>query len=242
MNKAPRIIPTVLITRPEPDGTRFAEVLAAHGFASILEPLLSVHLQDPPVFSQHIQAVVATSMNGVRALGAAFHRTPLYCVGEGSATLAKTQGFTDVYAGEGSAESLMPLLEKLPRDAGPVLSVVGDVVRYDVAASLISQGFEVQTHLAYRTQEADTLSPATIAAFQGVRLAAATFFSPRTASVFARLSLAQHLPLGLTTAFCLSNDVAESLASCGFQKIYVAAEPSQKAMVDALQSYGRRAA
>ncbi|EGX99558.1 uroporphyrinogen-III synthase [Nitrospirillum viridazoti Y2] len=58
---------TVLITRPQPEADRTAAAVAALGHDVLIDPLLTVEDMDvalPP----HVQAVLITSVNGVRAL------------------------------------------------------------------------------------------------------------------------------------------------------------------------------
>ena len=61
----------ILVTRPAEDGAEIARLLAAMGHQALLAPLLTVRIHDgPPLSLAGIQAVLATSANGVRALAA----------------------------------------------------------------------------------------------------------------------------------------------------------------------------
>ena len=67
----------VLVTRPGTDGEALLARLTKQGYDGLHEPLLLVDLQDGPDVDTHgVQAYLATSSNGVRALRAklAFER------------------------------------------------------------------------------------------------------------------------------------------------------------------------
>ena len=74
----------LLVTRPREDGEAFAKLLAARGHEAVVAPVMEVQfLAGPPVPLEGVQAVLATSANGVRALVRRTQRrdVPLFAVG-----------------------------------------------------------------------------------------------------------------------------------------------------------------
>jgi uroporphyrinogen-III synthase len=71
----------LLITRPSEDADAFAELLRARGHVAVVAPTMEVRLHEgPAVPLTNVQAVLATSANGIRALApdesGAFRSTP----------------------------------------------------------------------------------------------------------------------------------------------------------------------
>ena len=94
----------LLVTRPEPDATRQAELLAARGHEPVLAPLLAIEsATNVPIELDGAQALIVTSRNALRALAshrdvAALLQLPLFAVGEATAKAATELGFTTVIA------------------------------------------------------------------------------------------------------------------------------------------------
>src|SRR5262245_15671756 len=82
----------LLITRPRADADAFAQTLRVRGHVAIVAPVMEVLPRDgPPLALDSVQAVLATSANGVRALAARSARrdVPLYAVGPQTAEAAE---------------------------------------------------------------------------------------------------------------------------------------------------------
>src|SRR5262249_33099489 len=94
----------VLVTRPIEDARGTAARLIRLGHTPLVSPLLEVHfLEGPKLSFANVQAIVATSANGVRAL---IRRTttrdlPIFAVGAQTAEAAREAGFTNVKNADG---------------------------------------------------------------------------------------------------------------------------------------------
>ncbi len=128
----------------------------------------------------------------------------------------------------------------------PVLDAAGSVVAGDLAARLAAGGFRVRRAVLYAADPVAALSPGTTATLRERRIAAAFFFSPRTAAHFVTLARAVRLDetCDVVTAFSLSPAVARELAPIAWARSVVAATPDQAAMLTAFDDFlaGRRAA
>jgi uroporphyrinogen-III synthase len=103
----------ILVTRPLEDGREIAARLAARGHQALLAPLLEPRFHDGPQLEEgggldKLQAILATSANGVRALIRRTARRDLavFAVGPQTADEAQRAGFADVRSANGDAVAL----------------------------------------------------------------------------------------------------------------------------------------
>jgi uroporphyrinogen-III synthase len=96
----------------------------------------------------------------------------------------------------------------------------------------------VRTERLYEARAAASLSGALTAELAAGLIDAATFFSPRTAGLFATLIEAENLASTCRgiTALALSGAVANALVSLTFREVRVAGQPTAEAMLSALAS------
>jgi uroporphyrinogen-III synthase len=226
----------VLLTRPEAQSRPLAERLAEAGIHSLIEPLLDLApVADARLDLDGVQAVLATSANGVRALAAATQRrdVALFAVGPATAEAATAAGFARVATAGGDVEALAELVtQRLDPLAGRLVHVAGTAVAGDLSGALSARGFTVARAVLYDAQPATRLGEATVAALRQGGLDGVLFFSPRTARTFASLVKSGGLEAtcaGLA-AFCLSPAVADALAGLAFRHVGVA----QRSETDAL--------
>lgn len=237
-----------LVTRPIVDAQPLAGALAARGFAVIIEPLLEIVPVTGPVLSfADLQGVLATSANGVRALAANTPRRdlPLWAVGEASAREALRLGFTRVEEAGGDVDALADLVAAQADPAGgPLLHVCGHHVAGDLAGRLGTRGFTVRRAVLYEARAAQALSPDLRGFLAARQIDVAFFFSPRTARTFVTLVEAAGLEsvCDAITAYALSPAVARVLDPLAWRTMWVAARPTQEALLAALDASGLRAA
>ena len=183
----------LLVTRPEPDAGREAELLAARGHHPVLAPLLEIEFAHRPLPLAGAQALIVTSRNAVRALashpdlGEAL-KLPLFAVGDATAGTARDLGFAEVTIGPGTAATLAALIASdLDREHGPLVHLAGETLAYDLKAALEGQGFAMRKVVLYRAVPADALPPQALAPLAAGRLDGVILMSPRTAKTFAAL-------------------------------------------------------
>ena len=81
----------LLVTRPEPDATALRAQLIAQGHEVLVEPLITIRFDNAdPIELDGVQALIATSRNGLRALASSpaieqARSLPLFAVGPGTA-------------------------------------------------------------------------------------------------------------------------------------------------------------
>ena len=227
----------VLVTRPLEDGREIAARLAERGHQALLAPLLEPRFQDGPLLEEqghaldNVQALLATSANGIRAFirRSARRDLPVFAVGPQTAKEAREAGFGDVRSADGDAKALAEATRRWASPEGILLHVCAQDAPGTLAESLTASGFPVRRCALYAIEPATQLPPDTQTALRQGTLDAAMFFSPRTALIFGALS--HGLPTESLTAFCISPATAQVLAPARFARIAVAMQPNQDAML-----------
>jgi uroporphyrinogen-III synthase len=201
----------ILVTRPEPEGSRMKAQLEAAGHEVMLEALLQIEpLAIDPAAFDGAQALIATSRNSLRALalGPALNaalKLPVFTVGPGTAQ-------------------------------GPLVHIAGEVTAFDIAAALAERGFEVRTSTAYRAVAAASLSETTAQSITDSSLHAVILMSPRSANIFAQLVADRGLEAAARRLvfLCLSQAVADSVHCLAPARVEIAEEPNTSAMLAAV--------
>lgn len=234
--------PQVLVTRPEADAEPLVHELAARGYGACLAPMLTIRF-DPAVEVDlsGVQALLFTSANGVRAFVHLCPRRdlPVIAVGEATAEAARSAGFPDVDVAGGDSAALADrvVATRKPQD-GVLFHAAGSVRAGDLKGQLAAQGFAVRRTPLYAAETARRLPDSAVRALRGGRVAAALFFSPRTAKTFVTLARTADLvdPCGSVTAVCLSSAVANTVSDLPWRDVHTAGRPDQAALLRALDA------
>jgi len=224
--------PLCLITRPEPDASRFAaRVEAELGLRVLVSPLLRMHVTQVSVQVDRFAGVILTSAAAARLLPALGipKALPCYAVGEKTAQTAQELGYSAQAMG-GDGDRLVAALSETPPPT-PLLHLRGEHSRGDVAARLTSQGIETEEKVVYQQIAQDLTGDATTA-IAGKDPIVLPLFSPRTAALAsqAMLGVATIHPVALSTA------VAEAFGGDAAAQIATAARPTEDDMLHALAS------
>ncbi|HEY2008980.1 MAG TPA: uroporphyrinogen-III synthase [Rhizomicrobium sp.] len=222
----------ILITRPEEDGKEIAARLAERGHQALVAPLLTPRFHEGPEPDlTGVQAILATSANGIRAFARRSGRRDfsVFSVGPQTADEARKSGFTEVRNADGDAKALALAATLWAARKGVLLHVCGEDAPGTLAENLALRGFEVRRLPLYAIEPAASLPHDARIALESRALDAAMFFSPRSARIFA--ALADGLPTQHMTAFCISVATAQALSSMSFAHVAVAARPNQAAML-----------
>jgi uroporphyrinogen-III synthase len=225
----------VLITRPEEDAVRIAEVLKSRGHEPVIAPLLQTNFHDGPEVSlEGVQAILATSANGVRALVRRSKRrdVPLFAVGPQTDEEARSRGFTAVRNANGDSKALAAATRAWASpEKGALLHVKGAEGDGTLAALLKAQGFDVRTLVLYDVADIGLREDARIQ-LANREIDAGLFFSARSARIFKEV--VADLPLQTVMAVCISAATAAALAPLTFRSVRVASAPNQDALLDCL--------
>lgn len=236
----------MLVTRPDPDASDTAARLGALGIEGVACPLL-LHetlggsLPEPGGFA----AIALTSANALRALDERkvlerYRGLPVYAVGDRTAAAARRYGFSRVESAHGG---FADLAEKLAHTTmgGPILYFAARDLAGDLAKSLAPYGRMVITAAVYAMNPVAELPDDIVGGLQTGTIAAALFYSRRTAATFVALTEGRLDRQARTRvgALCLSEAVAEPLVDAHFVRIGLADHASEEAMMGLALSFSR---
>jgi len=230
----------ILITRPADDARELSQKLATMGHEAVIAPLLKILYADGPQISlDGVQAILATSANGVRAIA---RRTtqrdvPLFAVGPQTEAEARSYGFQHVRNAEGDALALArATISWATPENGALLHAAGAEAPKLLAMELEKHGFTVRREVLYEARIAGGLPEIAIEALHSDVLDAVMHFSPRVATAFAdcvrEANLASHCKRLI--CLCISDATAKALSPLHFREIRVAGRPNQQALLELL--------
>jgi uroporphyrinogen-III synthase len=237
----------LLVTRPEPEGTKLKDQIEAIGHEAVVEPLMEAELLPEAIDDLHgVAAIIATSRNALRALSQSPYlhdavAVPLFVVGQGPAEIARDLGFERIAIGPGSVSGFAAAIAGTldPAD-GLIVHLAGDVLAGDLAGELQELGFRVLQPVVYRMKAAEALSEGTREAIGEGAIEGVVLMSPRTARIYAGL-IKRH---GLADAaaemvhVCLSDAIARSLGPLGKVPVEVSDGPSLNALLELIERIG----
>lgn len=224
---------TILITRPEPEASRFAETLRAQfGGAVRLRsaPLMKIAYEgDLPALTGR-EILIFTSRQGVTGFCHQSARRDLggYAVGEATAAAARAAGLAVIPAG-GDADALLARIAAEGR-TGPFLHPRGAHVAADIVGALRSMGHAAQDAVVY-DQIAVDLDPAARAVLDGEGPVLLPLMSPRSAQLFFEQVPAARAPL-LVAA--ISRKVARMVPEDAVAALAIAKTADSAGMIAAL--------
>jgi uroporphyrinogen-III synthase len=227
--------PTILLTRPAPDGATTAQALAeATGLRVVETPLIQIEPTGPLPALAGVAGLIFTSRNGPRAYSALGGPTrPAICVGDATAQAARDVGLPARAIG-GDAERLIEgILDSQPDT--PLMHLRGEVARGDVAKRLSAHGLPTSEAVIYRQILCD-LNDEAIALLSGDAPVIVPLYSPRTASHLASMMDAT-APLHMVA---ISPAVAEAAAGISAESCIIAETPDAPAMIRAVLATLRR--
>jgi uroporphyrinogen-III synthase len=228
----------LLVTRPRDDAESFAQILRARGHEAVVAPLMEVRFAaGPPLPLDGVQALIATSANGVRAAAVRTLRRDLtvYAVGPQTCEAARQAGFTAVVSADGDSTTLVETVAGNADPAkGMLLHAAGAETAGRVRQALQARGFRVETIILYEALPVAALPANAAEDLRSKTLDGVLLFSPRSAKTFASLVGTAGLATECARliAFCISAATAEALSPLTFARVAIAGTPNQDAILD----------
>jgi len=230
--------PVLLVTRPEPQASRFAAEVEARcpgRFDIVLSPLMDIAPVVADVDVAGAAALVFTSESGVRVATARWGLAgrPAFCVGDRTAAAALDAGLA-ARSAAGDVDDLVTLVTRDgPRD-GRILHLRGRHRAGQLVERLRAAGLAAEDVVIY-AQVARPLTAAAEAALSGAGPVLAPLFSPRTADLFG-----EAVPGAARTRVhpvCLSAAVRAALPADLAARAETAARPDGAAMLELLAGW-----
>lgn len=224
---------TLLITRPEPEASRFAAALRAQFGGSVqlhLAPMMKFAYGGALPALTGREVLIFTSRQGVTGFCRLSARRDLFCyaVGEATAAAARDAGFA-VTAAAGDADALLACIAGEGR-TGPFLHPRGAHVAADVAGALRAMGHAAEDVVVY-DQIAVDLDAAARERLEGPGPVILPLMSPRSARLFFEQVPASRAPL-LVAA--ISRKVARMVPETAVAALVIAETPDSAGVIAAL--------
>ncbi len=221
---------TLWVTRAQPGADATAARLRELGVEPIVEPLLEVRaIAGADLDLTGVSALAFTSANAVAAFAA---RSPeralrVFAVGDATAAAARAQRFKSVLSAQGDVAALANALTSRRRElSGVILYPAAAEPSQDLAAALAAVGLQVRQAAVYETVAA---LPSAALAERLPQIDGVLLHSAKAAQGLARF-LKDH-PAPALVAYCLSPQIARTVARAGLAQRLSAAQPNEMALM-----------
>lgn len=229
----------VLVTRPQPGAANTAQRLEEMGFSPVILPLsqtqgLTVSLPDIP---DTIGAVAVTSVNAIRhapaEIAARLAGLRCFAVGRKTAAAASKAGFSNVVEGPGDAAGLAAMVAGEARPGTLVAYLTGRVRLDSFEAGLAKAGIHTFAIETYDTLALDYSATELAGRLGKHRIDAVLIYSSKSAQAVTTITCRSEWDSQFeeTRYFCLSPRIAEKLQGSVPDRISIAAEPTEDALL-----------
>lgn len=231
-----RCLKKILLTRPLEDALRVKEDFQDLGFHVLLCPLLTIVYRKLPQTIPSFETVCLTSRHAIPALDTLDLKkhTPLYCVGENTATFLTKKGHTKVHWAK-TGQDLLSLLTSSVNKTIPLLYLTGTVTSFPLAEKLKELGYNFHEIITYDASPPSSFPPSTLKAFEEERIDYVLFYSKRTAEIFGELIQKTSVNLSKVMAIAISFQTATALANLRLKRVIEAQDPSHQGILKCLK-------
>jgi uroporphyrinogen-III synthase len=230
----------VLVTRARAEAIRTAQELAKRGHEALVAPLSEIRFLDCEITDlTGVQALLATSSNGVRAFARCCHRRdiPIFTVGDATAATARAAGFVQVMSAAGDALTLIASVRKaVETGAGTLLHIAGRNSTPAFGEKIAEAGFDLRVCELYETVYRTQLPEEIVDALRRCAVDAVLVLSPEAGRALVE-SLRQD---GLAATCrrivvcCISAAAAATIQEIEFGAVRVAESPHLDAVLSLL--------
>ncbi len=214
----------VLLTRPEEDCQEIKSKIIIPAVSSpLLKVSQSVNTVKIPKGTTDLIVTSARVFDMVKNIKDMV-KTPVWCVGEATATAAKEAGFETIFQVNRSAQEILErIVNECQKDTSHFVHICGSVVHVDLADALTKLGYNADRIVIYTTEAADRLTPEAEAVMSAGLVQQMPFFSLRTAEVFIEIAQKSDWAENLSkvTALAHSEAIARVLNQLSWKRVIV---------------------
>ncbi|MGN6670474.1 MAG: uroporphyrinogen-III synthase [Candidatus Nucleicultricaceae bacterium] len=231
----------ILITRPLQQAEEFATELRCGGFPDVmLEPLLTIHpIEQAALNFDDVGGVIVTSQNAIFSLlkNAAPKNIKIFAVGAKTAQKLREEGYHNLHVGPHAGEDLYPLIQEHLHDRNEkLLHPAGLFMKESLQRLLKDEDYNYQAVPVYRADPISALSSVTEKALQNREIEIITFFSPRTAEIFVKLTGAMTIDRENIVVCCASEQIMQKVNYLPWKSVHVAASPQSFSVIELLKT------
>ena len=226
----------VIVTRAQPGADETAARLRAAGYKPILSPALVLEPLSTDLDLSGVTDLVFTSANGVRHFPAVSDSVQrVWCVGEATAEAARKAGWRGVREGNGNAVDLAEHIIAAPEArTGVFLHIANEGAAGDLIARLTAAGVNARFAALYRTLPVSAVADGAASALTRAARAVILVHSAKGAAAFR--NAARGLDLRRSIVVAISEAASKPLVGCGAKAVVNAAQPSETALMEALDT------
>lgn len=225
-----------LITRPQKQAEKTAQMLSKQNIDSIIEPLITIEHLDVKLPKADI--VIITSSNAINSLEKLPKSTQIIAVGRNTAQQLSAVGFTDIHACDGNLESIVEHIKNnyQPR-RDKIIYPCADIVYGEIEKELSEYNFKKV--VVYKSLAKQRFSKSFINAMQERMPDIALFYSARTAKVLIELAKMANVETFLQKIeiFCISENVAEIFRNAKYSKIHVSKTSNSESLLELIGNF-----
>jgi uroporphyrinogen-III synthase len=223
------LLPTILISRPKPDGEALAAQLACvnANMKCILAPALEIRHLEQPAPERNYDILVLTSRHAVAAAAKLHPHARAVCVGDATAHYANELGLNAVSVGA-NAQALIGHIQTL--NIHSALHICGEHQRGDIVEQLLASRIQAERHIVYAQRALSFSQPVKAEVHQTPHLLI-PLYSPRSAQVISQ-NLQEYV--GKIDLIAISQNCAEAWSGPTPHQVTLASAPNAQAMFAAI--------
>lgn len=223
----------ILITRPADESISLLKALAQFDDNIFIEPLLSIErVAHSMVFASDLDALIFTSVNGVRFAQLAHLDVMCFCVGEATAAAARSRGITRVIVCGPTASELFDLISINYTCFQRFFYICGQDISLEIASI---KTISICRVTVYRSIAQENFSTSVCSQFIANNISKVLLFSYKTAQSFVACVQKGKIDLEHVTLYCLSEKVALPVMHLACKTIKISSQPDKKNIIKLLQ-------
>ncbi len=236
MNKRKELM--IIITRPYNQSVQTAEYIRNYGYNCAICPMLKINqsfVQKEEISYETVDIIVITSQNAIYAISNIAKNKLILTVGDKTADIICSKGFTNVKSVNGNIQSLVQyIIENYINKS--ILYLRGNNITLDIKSVMENSGFCVQEIIVYKAEPSLSLDTKIQLELKKTNHCIIIFYSKATANNFIRLIKVYNLLSYLKKfiAISISKNVSEVLEQIEWKTLLIAEQPTEQSIIQLL--------